>query len=100
MAEMVLIGKVLVFIIGAKLGSSLHWCGVVDLLVTHKDNAIKACTHLEWIAQLSAAPETVPEPASPDKENDHISSSCPFSQGDIRLIVSEDETLGPVTKKE
>ena len=56
--------------------------------------------HLEWIAQLSAAPETVPEPASPDKENDHISSSCPFSQGDIRLIVSEDETLGPVTKKE
>ena len=56
--------------------------------------------HLEWIAQLSAAPETVPEPASPDKENDHISSSCPFSQGDIRLIVSGDETLGPVTKKE
>ena len=39
------------------------------------------------------------EPSS-DNENSHAISPCPFSQGDIRLIVSEGETLGPAVKNE
>ena len=50
--------------------------------------------HLEWMAQLSATPETVQEPPALDKDNNHICKSCPFSSGDIRLCVSEGETLG------
>ena len=56
--------------------------------------------HLEWMAQLSATPETVQEPPALDKDNNHICKSCPFSRGDIRLCVSEGETLGPHSNNE
>tara|TARA_B100001093_G_scaffold516803_1_gene596513 strand:- start:66608 stop:71581 length:4974 start_codon:yes stop_codon:yes gene_type:complete len=51
--------------------------------------------HLEWMAQLSATPGTIPEPPAVSSDNAHICSTCPYSRGDIRLCVSDDETLGP-----
>ena len=56
--------------------------------------------HLEWMAQLSAAPETVGEPPIGSAESNHICRSCSFCRGDIRLCVSEGETLGPRPIKE
>jgi hypothetical protein len=48
--------------------------------------------HLEWMAELSANPESTPEPPAPSGDNVH---TCPFCRGDIRLCESDEEALGP-----
>ncbi len=51
--------------------------------------------HLEWMAQLSAAPETVSEPPIGGEGSNNTCPSCSFCRGDIRLCVGEGDTLGP-----
>ena len=46
------------------------------------------------MAQLSAAPETVPEPLAVEDSSEDVLALCPFSKGDIRLGLSGDDILG------
>lgn len=50
--------------------------------------------HVRWMAQLSAAPETVPEPLTVEDPSEDVLALCPFSKGDIRLGLSGDDILG------
>lgn len=74
---------------------------ILQMTATEYDDAKSTFSqHLKWMAQLSATPETVPEPAPFDKEGNHVCKSCPFSRGDIRLCVSEGEVLGAHSNEE
>jgi hypothetical protein len=52
--------------------------------------------HLNWMAQLTATPDVLEEPARLPVESAHICSQCPFSRGEIRLCGPEGVKLGPV----
>ena len=56
--------------------------------------------HLNWMAQLTATPDAMEEPARLPAESTHICSQCPFSRGDIRLCGPEGVELGPISSDE
>ena len=56
--------------------------------------------HLNWMAQLTATPDALEEPARLPVESAHICSQCPFSRGEIRLCGPEGAELGPVRDDE
>ena len=56
--------------------------------------------HLNWMAQLTATPDALEEPARLPAESAHICSQCPFSRGEIRLCGPERVELGPIHSDE
>ena len=71
--------------------------------LTEKDykNAKKTLAgHLEWMAQLSASPESLVEPPRLPVESSHICKQCPFSRGDVRLCGPQGTSLGVVDRKD
>jgi hypothetical protein len=56
--------------------------------------------HLNWMAQLTATPDALEEPARLPAESAHICSQCPFSRGEIRLCGPEGVELGPIHSDE
>jgi hypothetical protein len=65
-----------------------------------EDAKVTLSAHLNWMAQLSATPDVMDEPARMPIESAHICSQCPFSRGDIRLCGPEGAELGPVPSDE
>ena len=56
--------------------------------------------HLNWMAQLTATPDALEEPARLPAESTDICSQCPFSRGEIRLCGPEGVELGPIHSDE
>ena len=51
----------------------------------YHESKIKFSQHVAWMAQLSAAPETIPEPQEINLSTEHTFASSPFLNGDLRL---------------
>ena len=61
---------------------------------------INLSEHLTWMAQLSATPDALEEPARLPEESAGVCKQCPFSRGEIRLCGPKGVELGPLREDE
>ena len=61
---------------------------------------INLLEHLTWMAQLSATPDALEEPARLPEESADVCTQCPFSRGKIRLCGPKGVELGPLREDE